>query len=1071
MRSTYNPSVNIIRDSEIEFNYIPTPNSKRAVAQIIDDFRRGLRSFQVIGSYGTGKSSFLWALDQSIASRKPYFNVAALTKGKVDTIKLVGNFVSLIEEFEAVLELPQLTNVETLFAELYNRYHLLGRDGLLLIEIDEFGKYLEFAAKHNPEKELYFIQQLAEFVNNPKYNILLVTTIHQSFESYGFGLNNSERQQWSKVKGRFKEITFNEPVEQLLYLAAEHIQDAFDFEGSKKALKSSIDIFSKSKAFSFDEKFAKEVNTKIYPLDLLAANVLTLALQRYGQNERSLFSFLESTDFTSVAKFVGSSSDFYNLASVYDYLNFNFYSFVSSKYNPDFAAWNSIKYAIESIERQLQNNVNDAIRLVKAIGLLNTFSASGAVLDKHFWLNYSKSVIGLKNAEGLLEQLVQKSIIRYRIHSQRYILFEGTDLDIESALIEAGNKVSDVTDVPILLRRYFEFPPVLAKAYSYANGTPRYFQFVISAQPDTSVPFGEIDGFVNLILSDNVSVDKVQKISAENEQAAIYGYYENYKEIKTLLYDIEKTQKVLEENQDDRIALRELENILTHQKSLLTHYIVNNLFGSKSDVVWIYKGKRLTNIKSKRAFNQQLSTICKEIFHGAPVFKNELVNKNKISSAVFTAKKNFFRALANQNDQPDLGFDVNRFPPEKMIYVTLLKRNQLIGPNSLISVWTVDPSSSFRKLWEHSNNFIESARKEKVGLSVFVESLQNVPFKLKQGLIDFWVPTFLFLKKDDFALFGPRGFIPNLSDEILDLISKDPKSYLIKSFDIAGVKLDIFNNYRRFLNQESKDTMTNQNFIETIKPFLVFYRSLPEYSRNTKRLSREAIAIREAIVNSQDPEKTFFEDFPMALGSSIDQLKNDSLALNSYTQVLQSAIRELRTSFEALVDRFEEFIQSELIYEQVDFEIYKTKLQSRFARLKKHLLLPAQKTLVQRIDSVLDDKRAWLSSICQAITGRTLETLKDEDELVLFDKLKSMVIELDSLTILSEVEIDDRTEEVIGLQIDSFDEGKRQKVIRLPKNMTEKVDEIKATVKNVLSSDRSFNIAALTKLLQELTND
>lgn len=1071
MRSTYNPSVNIIRDAEVEFNYIPTPNSKRAVAQIIDDFRKGLRSFQVIGSYGTGKSSFLWALEQSLTGRKPYFNVTSLNKGKVDVIKLVGNFNSLINAFEELFGIARDGGVDELLTEVYSRYHSLGKNGLLLLEIDEFGKFLEYAAKNNPEKELYFIQQLAEFANNPKHNIILIATIHQSFESYGFGLNNTERQEWSKVKGRFKEITFNEPVEQLLYLAAEHIQDAFDFEGSKRALKTSLELFDRSKAFSFDEGFSKEVNNKIYPVDLVAANVLTLALQRYGQNERSLFSFLESTDFTSIAKFVSSSAPFYNLAAVYDYLNFNFYSFLASKYNPDFAAWNSIRYAIESIERQLDREVNDGIKLVKAMGLLNIFAAAGAVLDKAFWSDYGKTIIGIKGPENILELLTAKSVIRYRNYSKRYILFEGTDLDIETALIEAGNKVSDVTDVPTLLRKYFDFPPVLAKAYSYANGTPRYFEYLISDQPDTTSPAGEIDGFVNLIFSDKTTIEKVKQVSAENEQAVVYGLYVNYKEIKTLLYDIEKTQKVFEENLDDRIALRELENILAHQKSLLTHYIVNNLFGKKSDVVWIYKGKKLNHIRSKRAFNQQLSLICKEVFSGAPVFKNELVNKNKISSAVFTAKKNFFRALANQYDQPDLGFDPNRFPPEKMIYVTLLKKNQLTGPNPMFNLWSIDPTSSFKKLWDHSNEFIDQARKEKISLAEFVSSLQQVPYKLKQGLIDFWVPTFLFLKKDDFALFGPRGFIPNLTDEVLDLISKDPKSYAIKSFDIAGVKLDIFNNYRLFLNQDTKDTLTNRNFIETIKPFLVFYRSLPEYSRNTKRLSREAIAIREAIVNSQDPEKTFFEDFPMALGSSIDQLKNDNAALNGYTQVLQAAIRELRTSFEALVDRFEEFIQNEIIYEQVDFEAYKKSLQSRFVKLKKHLLLPAQRTLVQRIDSELDDKRAWLSSICQAITGRTLETLKDDDELLLFDKLKDMVIELDSLTNLSQVDIDDNTEEVIGLQIDSFGEGKRQKVIRLPKNMASKVDELKTSLKGSLSNDKSFNIAALTKLLQELTNE
>jgi hypothetical protein len=51
--------------------------------------------------------------------------------------------------------------------------HLEKNNGILFLFVDEFGKFLEYASKHNPENELYFIQQLAEFCNNPKHNIVL----------------------------------------------------------------------------------------------------------------------------------------------------------------------------------------------------------------------------------------------------------------------------------------------------------------------------------------------------------------------------------------------------------------------------------------------------------------------------------------------------------------------------------------------------------------------------------------------------------------------------------------------------------------------------------------------------------------------------------------------------------------------------------------------------------------------------------------------------------------------------------------------------------------------------------
>ena len=87
----------------------------------------------------------------------------------------------------------------------------------LFIVVDEFGKVLEHAAKNNPERELYFLQKLAEFVNVPSRNIILLTTLHQNFGAYAGKLTDSQRNEWLKVKGRYKELVFSEPVQTALY--------------------------------------------------------------------------------------------------------------------------------------------------------------------------------------------------------------------------------------------------------------------------------------------------------------------------------------------------------------------------------------------------------------------------------------------------------------------------------------------------------------------------------------------------------------------------------------------------------------------------------------------------------------------------------------------------------------------------------------------------------------------------------------------------------------------------------------------------------------------------------------
>jgi hypothetical protein len=190
--------------------------------------------------------------------------------------------------------------------------------------------------------------------------------------------------------------------------------------------------------------------------------------------------------------------------------------------------------------------------------------------------------------------------------------------------------------------------------------------------------------------------------------------------------------------------------------------------------------------------------------------------------------------------------------------------------------------------------------------------------------------------------------------------------------------------------------------------------------------------------------------------------------LQSYTTSLQNAVRELRTSYDGLVKRFEEFICNEFIGKTVDFEDYKAQLQNRFKKLKKHLLLANQKTFLQRIDSLLEDKKAWLNSIAQAVTGKTLEDFSDEDEIMLYEKFKSIIFELDSLTNLSKGDIDEANEEIIGVKIDTFFSSINPKIVRVPKNKAAEIDQLKIALKKKLSGDKTSDIAAVLNLLKEL---
>ncbi|GAB3921505.1 hypothetical protein GCM10028827_04850 [Mucilaginibacter myungsuensis] len=1051
--------------------YYPTENSRRIFYQLINEFKLGTHVFNIIGSYGTGKSSFLWALEQNLCKGKPYFSAGSVTTGPVEVLRLIGQYNSLMQTFADFFQVEVSASANELFARLFYQYQKPIKEGLLILVIDEFGKFLEYASAHSPEKELYFLQQLAEFANDPKHNIMFISTVHQNFDAYAFELKTSQRQEWAKVKGRFKEITFNEPVWQLLRLAADHLQV---ITGPKNADEEMLalqvaDLFRKSKAFELSDDLLSELTLDLLPLDLFAANVLTMTLQRYGQNERSLFSFLRSSDHTSVQK-VARGNRLFQLANVYDYLLFNFYSFIQSKYNPDFAAWKAIRNGLDEVERTFLADLEDLSKLVKTIGLLDLTAPQGSKLDKAFLLQYACICLGISQAEVLIDKLKARNIIIFRDHLQRYTLNEGTLLDVQAALIEAAAKVDQVNDVATLLKRYYSLPPVLAKSYSYESGTPRIFEFVITDKLRNDQASGELDGYIYLLFNENIQAEEVRAFSQQlNNEPAIYVFYENSRSIKDLLFELEKLRKVMEDNSEDKVAVRLLKENFEAARRALNYFILGMLNTNTPDLRWIWNG-RILPIINKRSFNQLLSAACKVAYPATPVFNNELVNKHKISPSINTARKSYFKMLVQNWNKADLGFPKEKFPPEKTIYLSLLKENRISVETGTINL--DKERNNIAPLWEASCQFLEGSKERRRYISEFVELLATKPFKLKQGLISFWVPSFLFIKRDEFALFGENGYVPFISEEILDLIIRYPEKYEVKTFDVEGPKLGLFNQYRSFLQQSETASFDNQAFIETIRPFLSFYRQLPDFTKFTKNnLSPTAQNLRAVIANTEDLEKTFFEDFPAALGYSTKQLTEDPAKIEFYVSALERAVDEIRDCFPALINRFEGTIYDRIIGQKAEFKEYKERLVSRYAELQLHVAGAEQKAFVQRVLSKIDDRKAWLNSLAQTLVGKPLETFRDQDEQVLREKFITMVAGLDKLTDLAKSNFDLNVEDVLGFEINTFLDGVNKTVIRMPKSKRDEIAKIEDDLRHTIMAagmNQQLSIVALANLLKEM---
>ena len=296
--SNFRVSTNIVRDSGKAYKYFVTNNSQSIFNEIMTSFKDGFHSFNLIGSYGSGKSSFLVALEAQLKLKKKIFknrHNTFNTKPSFNFIKIVGEFKSFQSCLKDELDLKESSTTKEILAELDKQS---SAKKVCFLVVDEFGKFLEFASKNNPAEELYFLQQIAEYID--ERNFVFITTLHQNFSGYAKSVEQDDKSEWEKVKGRFRDLTFNEPIDQLVDLSSKVLYSRYGqtFNYSKEL----TDLIANSNLTDLSNSELKDDCVKLAPFDYLSAYVLASSLQKYGQNERSLFSFFATN--TDIAKFI-----------------------------------------------------------------------------------------------------------------------------------------------------------------------------------------------------------------------------------------------------------------------------------------------------------------------------------------------------------------------------------------------------------------------------------------------------------------------------------------------------------------------------------------------------------------------------------------------------------------------------------------------------------------------------------------------------------------------------------------------------------------------------------------------
>jgi len=544
----FSRSINVESDNSTNVveTYLPTGRALdvvRRLARGLDDRSPG-RAFSITGPHGSGKSSlavFLGALlsggdtsefraalellasiepevaDQLVSARsrldvdKAGFVLAIATAEREPVIASVARALAIGSEKMLGRSKanpiprdwvdPEVASKLTP-RDIRDRLEALTKKAPVFLLIDEFGKNLEAYADSGRDGDPYLLQELAEWASrdgDPR--LVIVTMQHLAFDEYVQESSTARRREWVKVQGRFEDIAYVETAAQSRRL----IGSAFIRE--EGPLTKAVSNWVKEAEEPYRQAGLRELLDDApasYPLHPLALAVLPELCSRYGQNERTLFSFLAGPEPTAVPAALETSDwqpkrplPFVRLPEVYDYFTASAATMISS------AATGSRWVEIESRIRDTIGLTPLQSATLKSVGVLNLVSAGGT-------LRASRHVLALALTDGTtdtasvleaLTELESKGLVTYRDFADEYRIWQGSDFDLKGA-VAAARRRSQNRRLEELLNEACPQQPLVASRHSQMLGTLRVFQRRFSSLQDVDLtalaPDSQWDGTVLL---------------------------------------------------------------------------------------------------------------------------------------------------------------------------------------------------------------------------------------------------------------------------------------------------------------------------------------------------------------------------------------------------------------------------------------------------------------------------------------------------------------------------------------------------------------------------------------------
>lgn len=951
-------------------DYILTPTAREALRRLTEGIAKGssTRAWTLTGPYGVGKSSFAVFLTRLLCSRAPQGEQARAQLEESDSLlasrlKNFGIYSKDSKGFlpvlvtarrvaaskclaESVIAATQAAKSRNLNAAVRGLKEKLashpngqhwdarqvveaistlseaavseGYQGVLLM-VDELGKLFEYAARYPQNGDVFILQELAEQASRSSNTpIILVGLLHQSFQEYGLHLDSATRQEWARIQGRFEDIAFLEPAEQVIRMVSKaiHCSGNGHLEGraafaSRVAAAAADNGVAPPAMQRADFVSAAEASFPIHPVTLVA---LPFVFRRFAQNERSLFSYLSSLEPHGFQEFLKTQvwskekPAVVRLSSLFDYFTKSFGAGLHRQ--PHAQRWMEAADILEHKDglSPLQREV------VKVVGVLNA-------LGEFCHLNATEDVVSLAildtpqpNSElrAALDALKEASIVTFRKFNKTYRIWEGSDIDIEERIAEGERKLRQGPHLAERVKQYLPARPLVARRHSFETGALRYFtvEYVDSpnsvashlARPDT-----DSDGKVLVCLAESPRIGEEFRTLAcqgQNSTNVLFAIPQLIGELRAIVTELGALKWAWDNTpglRDDRVSRREISLRITEADQMLQRNL-DGLLDPRDEPVgsgclWFHRGEAVP-VRSPVDVSQLLSNVCDTIYDKTPRIRNELIARRSLSSAAAAARRSLVDRMLSHHEEETLG--IEGYPPERSIYESVLKATGLhrrdhdgkwrfLSPGNanatkIVFAWNCIRDNLFERL------------PEPMPLTTLFSELASPPYGVMSGLHPVLLCAFMLAHPDETTLYREGTFLPEHGIADFEVLMRRPELFAIAGSRVTGGREAV-------VDRLAKGLKVNPSTVSVVKALFRMVRTLPDYAWNTRRLPDETMAMREAFQNAKSPEQFLFVALPNALDlAPISEAKHSHDAIEAFFNALNESLHTLSTATTAAID-------------------------------------------------------------------------------------------------------------------------------------------------------------------------